>query len=291
MHNVGNDNSSRYEGPYTKRKRRSRRQKATYNDDPEDTMDDLSSFSPPAFPHVSVSSSMPAYLTAAQNVDGTPEVAFDVEGEEGEMDESDNLGSSFEYEKPLGNEVNGPNIADGMASLTLNDTLRPAISRVKSAPPLEDTSSETSNHRPPISNPNPRLSESTQELPAHIQYPFKCADPALPRLPFQSSSPYTDPDGYARPDLNPSTSKPERQPLGPASPSSGAQSVPEAFGIKPSFIKPPPSGGNIVFNDINGDYSKTDQSVHNTFLNSGNTANTLVLDSYNDNSVRITRLL
>ncbi|KAF9540466.1 hypothetical protein CPC08DRAFT_804577, partial [Agrocybe pediades] len=270
MHNIGNDNSSRYhEGPYTKRKRRSRRQKATYNDGlgefdndseflgirltglSEETMDGPSSFSPPdlsssgsrhnsqsapqedqevsetQMPHVSVSSSMPVCFTAAQNVDGVPEVAFDVEEEDGEVDESDNSGSSSEYEEPR------------------------AISRVKSAPPPEDPSQETSGHGPPISNPNSR-------------YIY----------------------GHTPPGPNPSTSNPKRQPPGPASPSSRAQSAPEAFDIQHSFITPHPSGGSIVFGDIKGDYKKTDQSGHNTFLNSGNMANTFIRDSYNDNSVQ-----
>ncbi|KAF4611640.1 hypothetical protein D9613_004577 [Agrocybe pediades] len=392
-HNVGNDNSLRYEGPYPKGKRRSRHQKAAFNDesyDPDRAEGPSSSSSPPPDPRSSGSgrrrrsspredrdaseeqmprasvgpSSMPAHLnrharmnmmnqmtegsvniapgdvsvmpqvlqvkltevihmalqhaaaTAAQDVEGVPEVAIDIEEEGGEMDESDDSWSSSEYEEPRkSGRMSGSNIDAEMANLTLNDTLRPAISRVKSAPPPEDASPGTSGHRPPISNLNPRLAESTQDLPAHIRYPFAYTNnSAVPPFSSQYSprtAPHSNPNipagahpqahpaspdssmfGHTRPPTspmgsrgpNPSTSNPERQPPGPASPSFSAQSVPEAFGIQPSFIKP--HGGSIIFNDIRGNYNKTDQSVHNTTVGSGNTTHTLVQDSYNDNSVR-----
>ncbi|KAF4611638.1 hypothetical protein D9613_004575 [Agrocybe pediades] len=258
-----------------------------------------------------------AAATGAQNVNRVPEVAINVEEEGEDADEWEDSSSGSEYEELRGNRLNGHNIADGMANLTLNDTLRPAISRVKSAPPLEDASPGPSNHRPPISNPDPRLAESTQDLPAHLRYPFaytnnsavppfssqyspRTAPHSKPNIPAGAhpqahpASPDSSMYGHTRPPTSPmgsrgpnsSTSKPQRQPPGPASPSFDAQSVPKAFGIQPSFIRPHPAGGSVVFNDIRGNYNKTDQSVHNTIVGSGNTTNTLVQDSYNDNSVR-----
>ncbi|KAF9546379.1 hypothetical protein CPC08DRAFT_379104 [Agrocybe pediades] len=381
MHNVGNDNSLRYEEPYPKEKRRpSRRHKATYSDGNYDpgTAEDPSSSSPPVpdprssgpgrrrrsspredhdasekqMPRASVGpSSMPAHLNwptqtnqmtessvnvapgdvsamptvlqvkleevlqmalqhvaaTAQNVNRVPEVVINDEEEGGDVEEWEDSASGSEDEEPRSNRLNGHSIADGMANLTLNDTLRPAISRVKSAPPLEDASPGPSNHRPPISNPDPRLAESTQDLPAHLRYPFAYTNnSAVPPFSSQYSArtaPHSNPNipagapdssmyGHTRPPTSPmgsrgpnsSASKPERQPPGPASASFDAQSVPEAFGIQPSFIKP--HGGNVVFNDIRGNYNKTDRTVHNTIVGSGNTTSTVVQDSHNDNSVR-----
>ncbi|KAF9555584.1 hypothetical protein CPC08DRAFT_752970 [Agrocybe pediades] len=101
----------------------------------------------------------------------------------------DFLTLSFTPRPGSGRMSSESNIDAEMANLTLNDTLRPAISRVKSAPPPEDASPGNSNHTPPISDPNPKVAESTQDLPAHLRYPFAYANSAVP--PFSSQySPY-----------------------------------------------------------------------------------------------------
>ncbi|KAF9552126.1 hypothetical protein CPC08DRAFT_728864, partial [Agrocybe pediades] len=109
--NVENDNSSslRYEGPDRQGKGRSRRRKEPYpssmpahfnghtqlNQATQGSVN-MAPGDVSAMPQVMQMALQPAAATAAQDVDEVPTVAIDVEKEDGELDELDDSGSSFE---------------------------------------------------------------------------------------------------------------------------------------------------------------------------------------------------
>jgi len=232
-------------------------------------------------------------------------------GEESEDDEE-------QEERNRRMEEPSSSIASGLANLTLNEQLRPALSQVKSSPSLPLSFPEETPPNPSFYAAEPRRAESTQDLPAHIRYPFVTsngvAQPPAPvqthaphnpaQYPYQSLSTaatlnassvptFTDPgtafrgygENYARnPGLPRGTAAPTSAASSPSFP--GDNGVPAAFGIQPGFIQDTPVGRGPVFNNIAGDYNKTDNTVKNHFIGSGNTTNTLILDSFNNNSVR-----
>lgn len=147
-------------------------------------------------------------------------------------------------------------IANGMATLSLNEELRPAYSRNKSDPQLSQPTETTSSNLA-VPRIDPRHAESTQDIPQRLKEPF-VVNPSSSYVP----PPY------------------EQRSQGP--PQTPSSTVPAAFGLPPAALQSGP-----VFRDIYGDYTKVDSSVNNTNINSLNTHNTLIQDSYNDKSTNV----
>lgn len=206
--------------------------------------------------------------------------------------EEDSEASSEEEEQDP-NMTAPVSLNTGMANLSLDED-RPAYSRVKSDPQNPQNLSPASAHTASPSNPEPVRPGSVPYLPEHVQQPFVIP----PNPPPPTAGPYA---AYAPAPIPPygqhpatSSAPPPRHSSNPTSPYSGTAPRPYAppqgaangaYGGA-SMPPPPPRPSGPVFNTINGDYTKVDQSVHSTNIGSGNTHNTFIQDSYNDNSVK-----
>jgi len=166
---------------------------------------------------------------------------------EEEGDEDDDSESDQEEMDGRDARMRDP-LNSGMANLSLNEELRPAFSHVKSDPQLPLSSGHQS-LKVPMARMEPRHSESTQNLPNRLREPFVANPPPNPQTP-------------------------------QATPFFGGSPVSAEFGIPLSAVQ-----GGAIFNNINGDYMKVDNSVNTTNIGSGNTNNTLIKDSYNDHSI------
>ena len=90
-----------------------------------------------------------------------------------------------EQERQRAKRIRELSIASGMANLTLNDQLRPALSRVKSSPSLlPPVPEEENSFNPSFYAAGPRRAESTEDLPAHIRYPFTLATDNPQQYPY-----------------------------------------------------------------------------------------------------------
>ena len=176
-------------------------------------------------------------------------------------------------------------ITTGMSNMSLDED-RPAYSRVKSDP---QNPYPTSAHPASPSNLDSVRPESVPVLPEHMQQPFFMPpNPAASTSgPYAAYAPAPIPSWNDQHPPAASPSSAQHQSPHPATPQTapytqGGSDGP--FGGPP--MSPPPRRSGPTFNTIHGDYTKVDQSVHSTNIGSGNTHNTIIQDSYNDNSVR-----
>jgi len=215
-------------------------------------------------------------------------------------EEEDSEENSSEDEEQNPRTTAPVSIDTEMSNLSL-DEHRPPYSRVKSDP---QNPYPASPHTAPPLNPDRFRPESVPAVPAHMQQPFVMpSNPAAPTSgPYAPYVPAPIPpwSSHGQPPTTPAS--PERQSSFPTPPHPGTapgpyaapyaahQGIPQggangAYG-GPSMAPPPPRSSGPVYNTIHGDYNKVDQSVHSTNIGSGNTYNTLIQDSYNDNSVK-----
>lgn len=171
-----------------------------------------------------------------------------------------------------------------MSNMSLDED-RPAYSRVKSDPQNPYHPSPASAHPASPSNLGSVRPETVPVLPAHMQQPFFMPpNPAAPTSgPYAAYAPAPIPpwNGQYPPAASPSSA--QHQSPHPATP----QAAPHTQGgSNGPPMAPPPRRSGPTFNTIHGDYTKVDQSVHSTNIGSGNSHNTLIQDSYNDNSVK-----
>ncbi|KDR86124.1 hypothetical protein GALMADRAFT_403215 [Galerina marginata CBS 339.88] len=146
-------------------------------------------------------------------------------------------------------------LTNNMAQLSLNDELRPAFSRVKSDPQLPSTTASTHPNES-FKRLEPRQAESSQNLPSRLREPFtNSTAEGNPRPP-----PYLQVPNVPR----------------------AASSIPQEFGFHPGVTVQ----GSPIYNDIDGNVTRVDNSYNTTNIGSGNTHNTLVKDSYNDGSIK-----
>ncbi|KAF8194098.1 hypothetical protein BJ912DRAFT_959323 [Pholiota molesta] len=182
-----------------------------------------------------------------------------------EMEEdSDSDGTSSDDEDSRGS-TDPQRLRHGMAKLSLVDaSAHPTYSRVKSDSqfPLRtnESISEVMNRNIPVHT------ESAEEVPQHMKEGVIMGQ-APPFFP--GAHP---PQSYSRPP----------QATSPSSSASSSSTLAQ-FGLdnKPDAIQ-----GPAVFNTYHGGLNKYDNSHHITNIDSGNTHNNLVKDSYNDNSIQ-----
>jgi hypothetical protein len=216
----------------------------------------------------------------------------------GEEEDSEEDSSEEEEQDP---RMAAPaSLNTGMANMSLDEN-RPAYSRVKSDPQNPFHPSPASAQTPSPPNLDHFRPESVPYLPEHARQPFVMPpNPAAPTSgPYAAYAPASIPPWNGQHPQATSSASPERQSSIPTPPHPGTgpgpyapphTAVPQggangAYGGAPA-APPPHRPSGPVFNTINGDYTKVDQSVHSTNIGSGNTHNTLIQDSYNDNSVK-----
>ena len=200
-------------------------------------------------------------------------------------EEEDSEESSEEEQDPR--MTDPASINTGMSNMSLDEN-RPPYSRVKSDPQNPYPPSPASAH---TVSPDPVRPESVPDLPEQMHQPFVMPPgPAAPTSGPYAYAPASIPSWHGQHPPAASSASAERQSppdtqIPYAAPHTQAAAN-GAYGGPPMAPPTPPTPSGPVFNTIRGDYTKVDQSVHSTNIGSGNTHNTLIQDSYNDNSVR-----